>query len=292
MTTSVFLLHAAVHAAAAIPDTGTTRTTAAASYRATSTGGLYRADDLQRGQALLLQARLLTEQNGRLTPSPPLREIRNAPIDVAAELILRELLLVERPLWLWAAVNGNRLLWEHVPGGEQQLIDHLLQAERREAFLLSVAQTVDTQELAELGAIGEEILVDACRVYLTGVGRADLATTVVRVSRVSDQLGYDVTSADTGGKRHRMEVKTVRDHLGSVSFFISSNEALQARRDPLWSLVIVAADRDEPVIGWCAATTFLHLLPVDVEPNRASWASARVTVDVADLTPGLPLDAR
>lgn len=292
MTTSVFLLHAAAHAAAAIPITGTTRTVAAASYRATSTGGLYRADDLQRGQALLLQARLLTELDGVLTPTPTLREVRKAPIDVAAELILRELLLVERPLWLWAAMDRDRLLWEHVPGSDQQLIDHLLQAERREAFLLAVAQTVDTKELAELGATGEDIVVDACRTYLTGVGRGDLSATVARVSRVSDQLGYDVTSADTGGKRHRMEVKTVRDHLGSVSFFISSNEALQARRDPLWSLVIVAADRDKPVVGWCAGTTFLHLLPVDVEPNRAAWASARVTVDISDLTPGLPLDAR
>ncbi|MCJ1715099.1 protein NO VEIN domain-containing protein [Curtobacterium sp. VKM Ac-2922] len=292
MTVTVFLLQAAAYAATALGDQGASRGDADASYKATASGGLYRADDLRLGEQVLIDAHLLRDEGGQLVPSDRLLPIRRAPVDVAAELILRELLLVEQPLWLWAAVHGSDLQWEHVPDRDQQLVEHLIDAERREAYLLSIARTVDAEALGRAGRVGEEIVAAACRTYLEQQGRSDLATTVAHVSEVSDDLGYDITSPDTGGRRHRIEVKAVSAHLTTVSFFISRNEATQAARDPLWSLVVVAAQLDQPIVGWVAGAAFLHWLPVDVATEHARWWSARVTLDVTALTPGLPLDAR
>jgi hypothetical protein len=287
----MFLLQAAAFAAAAIGAQGASRAAADANYEASVTGGVYRADDLRRGEQLLVDARLLMEEDDVLLPSLRLTAIRQTPADVAAELIHRELLLVEQPLWLWAATAGSEVHWEHVPERDARLFEHLISAQRREAYLLSIARTLDAEALSRAANDGEEAVVAACQAHLRRQDREDLARAVAQVSTVSGGLGYDVSSPDTGGSRHRIGVKIVTDVVTTVSFFVTQNEATQAAEDPMWSLVVVAADQGNRILGWCTGAAFLDRLPINAAEEHVRWWSARVTVNVAALRPGLPIGA-
>lgn len=264
------------------------------SYDKLVTGGLYRPADLQAGHQLLQRARLVERDDDRHVPSEALRQLQDLPDDVAAEIVLHELLLQEPPLWLYAAVVDDEVRWEAVPNSDQDALRQFLaDASRREALLLTLGRTLDAALLAEYGAKGEEHVVEACRRYLHhDQQRPDLAAQVHRVSLRSDQLGYDITSPDTSGRRHRMEVKTTASASGgSVEFFLSRNEATVGERDPAWSLVAVRRhpDGELELIGWCSGITLLPLLPRDLLPN-GRWTTVRISIPTSDLTPGLPLD--
>ena len=264
-----------------------------ASYEKAVTGGLYRTQDLRGGNLLLQRARLVRiEGDGRCMPTPELLQLRGLPDDVAAELLLHELLLHEPPLWLYAAVVNDEVRWENVPDADQDALRQLLaDAARREALLLTLGRTLDTARLAEIGAAGEEHVAAACRQHLLDRGRPDLAAAVHRVSQRSDQLGYDVTSPDTAGHRHRLEVKTTGSAAGRVEFFLSRNEATVGRHDTSWALVAVRRDRDDSLhlVGWCRALTLVPLLPHDISPD-GRWTSVRISLPVEAFVPGLPLD--
>ena len=294
-TPTAFQLQAAVLAGRVLDLDGNSPPALLISYDKLVTGGIYRPQHLQAGHQLLVRARLVEHQGDRDVPSDALRQIRELPDDVAAELVLHELLLQEPPLWLYAAVVDDEVRWEAVPDADQDALRQLLaDAARREALLLTLGRTLDAALLAEYGANGEEHVVQACRQYLhREQQRPDLAAEVHRVSLRSDQLGYDVTSPDTIGRRHRMEVKTTASASGgSVEFFLSRNEATVGERDPAWSLVAVRRHPDGmlELIGWCPAVTLLPLLPRDLSPN-GRWTSVRISVPTSDFTPGLPLDA-
>jgi hypothetical protein len=265
----------------------------AASYDKLVTGGLYRPQDLSVGHRLLLRAKLVRADGDTYVPTPALLELCALPDDVAAELLLHELLLQEPPLWLYAAVVDEEVRWENVPDADRDALQQLLvDASRREALLLTLGRTLDAAELADLGRQGEEHVVEECKRHLHARGRPDLAADVHQVSLRSDQLGYDVTSPDTAGRRHRLEVKTTSSALaGRVEFFLSRNEASVGERDPMWSLVAVRRDLDGSleVIGWCPAVTLLPLMPRDLSP-QGRWTSVRISVAMTDLQPGLPLD--
>lgn len=295
ITPTAFQLRAAVLAGRVIEPAGNTVAELAASYDKLVTGGLYRPQDLQAGHQLLTRAKLVDERGGQHVPTAPLCQLRDLPDDVAAELVLHELLFNEPPLWLYAAVVDDEVYWENVPKADEDALRQLLaDAARREALLLTLGRTLDAALLAEYGSWGEEHVVQACRAYLNDdQERPDLATEVHRVSLRSDQLGYDVTSPDVTGHRHRMEVKTTRTSaVGRVEFFLSRNEATVGERDPAWSLVAVRRDPDGKlkIIGWCRAVTLLPLLPKDLS-SQGRWMSVRVSVATSDLTPGLPLDS-
>lgn len=227
------------------------------------------------------------------TPGEHLLQLRALPDEVAAEVLLHELLLNEPPLWLYAAVVEDEVRWENVPEVDQEALEQLLDdAARREALLLILGRTLDAQQLAEYGAHGEEFVVAACRQHLQDRDRPDLAATVNRVSLRSDQLGYDITSPDTTGHRHRLEVKTTASaSAGRVEFFLSRNEATVGVNDPAWSLVAVRRNRDQSLelIGWCSAVHLQPHLPKDLS-TQGRWTSVRLSVDTTDFRPGLPLD--
>lgn len=272
---------------------GNTTAALTASYESLPTEGYYRTQDLQAGHRLLQRAHLVTQTGDLHIPEPPLLELCSLPDDVAAELLLHELLLHEPPLWLYAAVVDDEVRWENVPEVDQQALKQLLaDAARREALLLTLGRTLDAQQLAEYGARGEEFVVAACRRHLQERDRPDLAAAVNRVSVRSDQLGYDVSSPDTTGHRHRLEVKTTASaSAGRVEFFLSRNEATVGANDPGWSLVAVRRNRDQSLelIGWCSAVHLQPHLPKDLSA-RGRWTSVRLSVDTTDFTPGLPLD--
>jgi hypothetical protein len=273
---------------------GNTAEALAVSYDKLVTGGLYRPQDLRVGHQLLQRAGLVTVSDLRHLPTPLLQQLCCLPDDVAAELLLHELLLQEPPLWLYAAVVDDEVRWENVPDADQDALAQLLSdAERREALLLTLGRTLDAQLLAEYGAWGEQHVVQACRQHLLDQGRPDLAADVHQVSLRSDQLGYDVTSPDTTGHRHRMEVKTTSSaSAGRVEFFLSRNEATVGERDRAWSLIAVRRDRDGnlDIVGWCRALSLLPLLPRDLSV-QGRWTSVRLSVPTTEFLPGLPLDS-
>lgn len=292
-TPTAYQLQAAVLAARVLDAHGNTTTSLQNSYDQLATGGLYRSQDLKAGHWLLQRAHLITIDGIHHTPTDTLLRLCKLPDDVAAELLLQELLLEEPPLWLYAAVVDDEVRWENVPQADQDAIEQLLEdAARREALLMAIGRALDAQQLADRGARGEEYVLHLCKGYLNQRDRPDLAAAVNRVSLRSDELGYDITSPDTMGHRHRIEVKTTSSaSAGRVEFFLSRNEATVGARDPAWSLVAVRRNRDDSLelIGWCSAMKLVSLLPRDVSAH-GRWSTVRLSVATTDFTPGLPLD--
>lgn len=293
-TPTAYQLHAAILAARVLDEHGNTAASLQTSYDQLATGGLYRSKDLEAGHGLLQRARLVQTSGNHYIPTSTLLQLCSLPDDVAAELLLQELFTEEPPLWLYGAVIDDEVRWENVPQTDREAIEQLLEdAARRESLLLALGRALDLDELEDQGARGEDFVVDMCRQHLTQRDRPDLAASVHRVSLRSDQLGYDITSPDTTGHRHRIEVKTTRSaSAGRVEFFLSRNEATVGQRDPAWSLVAVRCNRDDSLelIGWCSALRLVPLQPRDISV-QGRWTNVRLSVDTTDLTPGLPLDA-
>jgi len=76
-----------------------------------------------------------------------------------------------------------------------------------------------------------------------------------------------------------------------VEFFVSRNEATVGKHDPSWALIAVGRNHDETLksLGWCRADAFIPLLPND-SAAYGRWMSARVSLPIGALIPGLPLD--
>jgi hypothetical protein len=292
-TPTAYQLQAAVLAARVLDEHGNTAAALQTSYDQLATGGLYRSRDLEAGHWLLQRAHLVTTDGSQHIPTTALLRLCNLPDDVAAELLLQELLLEEPPLWLYAAVIDDEVHWENVPQADLEAIEQLLDdAARREALLMALGRALDAQQLADEGARGEEFVLNLCKEHLIKRDRPDLAAAVNRVSLRSDQLGYDITSPDTTGHRHRIEVKTTSSaSAGRVEFFLSRNEAAVGERDPAWSLVAVRRNRDDSLelIGWCSALKLVPLQPRDVSA-QGRWTNVRLSVATTDFSPGLPLD--
>lgn len=293
-TPTTYQLQAAILAGRVLDAGGNSTASLTASYDQLATGGLYRSQDLHAGHQLLHRAHLIDLDGDSHVPTQTLLNLCGLPDDVAAELLLQELLVKEPPLWLYAAVIDDEVRWENVPQTDQEALGQLLEdAARREAFLMSIGRTLDAAQLADQGAQGEEYVVGLCRQHLIDRDRPDLAAAVKRVSLRSDQLGYDVTSPDTTGHRHRLEVKTTASAFGGrVEFFLSRNEAAVGARDPGWSLVGVRRNRDNTLelIGWCSSVSLVPHLPRDIS-TQGRWASVRLSIAITNFEAGLPLDA-
>ena len=296
-TPTAYELDAAVVASRFIDRAGSSLAALKASYASAATGGLYRADDLSRGQELLLRAGLLEVTDEWLAPSSECVLLRHLPADVAVEVLLQLVLTSDPPMWLFAAIHEEEIRWENVPDGDEAALRRsIADADRREALLLNLGRTFDEDTRRELGAAGEEHVVSKCRIHLSQRGREDLAQEVLQVSQFSDQLGYDITSPDTAGRRHRLEVKTTTGYAGGapvVGVYISRNEAMVGQSDSDWALVAVRKDLmtgDYEIVGWCHADAFAPALPRDPS-RRGHWTSARIFLEERFLCSGLPLDA-
>ncbi len=294
-TPTSFELHAALIVARLVPDNGCSDSSFRASFSGVSTGGLYREQHLIRGQQILELAGLIIVSDAWCRPTAELQNLLSFPQDLAAELLLQRVLLTHPPLWLFAAISDETVQWENIPDDDARALRQAIdEADRREALLLALGRKFDQDRFTELGSQGEDHVVDRCRDHLLERGREDLAQEVKKVSDYSDQLGYDVSSPDTIGIRHRLEVKTTvaPGTDGNVSFYLSRNEANVGLGDASWALVAVrkdVIDESYEIVGWCRAETFADVLPAD-PPVGGHWASARITIPVAAFQTGLPLD--
>lgn len=286
-------LGAAIVAATVLDPGGTPNATAAGSYLRVPTGGIYGINDLHDGQRLLVACGLVVEQDKTLYLTHAGVRFRDLDGTRAAEVLLSIFLEREPPLWMAAAVQGDTVFDELVPDRDGAVLAEVFtDPGRREALLLRLAQRFDPIERQELGAAGETVVVEQCRCALIAGGRPELASGVVRVSEVSDQLGYDITSPKLRGGIARLEVKTSGRLQDYVDVYVSRNEALTGARDPHWALVVCArtAAGDVELVGWMPAADFVEHLPYNRSPT-ARWESARLTIAMRALRPGLPLDA-
>lgn len=269
------------------------------SYASLRTGGLFNEDSLLRAQRLLEELGLLDRDERTIRATDELAALHQLPEPVFVEALLQRWLVARAGLWLYAFARDPEPNWgELVPEAADRLLAAVYEnPEQRRAVVRMLAHKVDADALAELGARGEVAVERACRDQLTAAGRPDLAEQVARVSLHDDTLGFDVTSADCRGLRHNMEVKTTGAPAGPVEFYLSRNEVLVGAADPRWVVVVARRGMDDLITlaGWLPYRVLEPLLPTDADASpaaRARWASIRVTVDEALLTPGLPLDAR
>lgn len=150
----------------------------------------------------------------------------------------------------------------------------------------------DAEDKALIGAIGEELVVEAAREGLLRAERLDLRDQVRRVSLVDDSLGYDVHAPAIASAPRLLEVKsTVREGGSGFDFFISRNEyevGLKHAGD--WALVACAISpgrvvEGSAVVGWCRAAALRPYLPEDA---NGRWTEAQVWLPRSVLNDGIP----
>lgn len=106
------------------------------------------------------------------------------------------------------------------------------------------------------------------------------------VSLFDDSLGYDITLTTEDGVRHLFEIKTTsRQTLSEFEFYLSRNEYRIAGLEAHWYIACMRISNGEVnfegLVNWeKLQTTF----PNDTSP-RNTWASAKVSVQTADLRP-------
>lgn len=285
------LLRSALVAASVCDARGVEATIVHRSYVRLPTDGIYHADDLERGELLLLQCGLLIAENSVLYPTDRLRALVDLPIDEAAPLLLAVVAEKSTPLWIHTAVRGDAVWPEFISEQDERVLAQVIpDLDRREAFLLALGNRSPSALLAHVGALGECMVVQQSRQDLEAVGRNDLAARVQRVSLISDQLGYDVVAPTVGGTLRRMEVKTTTNAgYSHIEIHLSRNEAMVGLRDPSWALVVcrVCNGHAEEIVGWCRATALSSLLPKDMH-TRGKWESAKLLLEREMLMSGLP----
>lgn len=279
---SPHIARAALHVAAVLDQRGSPVGDARESYWRRATGGLFPDADLRRAEVLLIDSGLVQERDGVLIPTEALRELLDGTVEDAVEVITMRVLTQEEPAWL-----SNTEL--EAPDALDSLIANPL---TREELLLALGRRFDDAHQRLLGQIGEEIVVAEARKELENLGYTDLARAVRRVSRESDQLGYDVSAPRISGTRRLLEVKaTMATATSSHGVHLTRNEAEVGTRYPHdWALVIcritnVEAEAGE-IVGWCQRAVLDDLLPHDVAAGR--WEQSWIEIPAGAFTPGLP----
>lgn len=280
---SAHLVHAAMHVAQQLEQHGSPVEATRRGYSHYASGGMFPPADLRRGERLLLMAGVIREEGGMLYPGDQLASLVALPDEVAHESLLASVAAQSAPAWL-----TNEPL-ELPPGAAADLEALLPDPERREAFLLAMARRYDDELQNERGRRGEEFVCAELAVELAELGREDLAGGIRQVSKISDQLGYDVVAPKVDAGFRRIEVKTSRRVAdGLASFFLSRNEAEVGRRDSGWALALVHEDEagELQTVGWCRGKALLRFFPSD-EPG-GSWRSVELQVPTSIFAPGLP----
>ena len=261
-----------------------------AAWHRTPTDAVFSPDDLLAGAELLAQTGLLATSNGLVVPDPSLRSLLAMNTTEACELLAGRLLEAWRPLWLSAAVGERGVSPQLIPDDVLRALAQLIpDPSERESFLLAMGRRFTEDDRRRVGNIAEEAVVAACRDEFAAAGRVDLAKKVIRVSLVSDQLGYDVAAPRQAGTTRHIEVKGTRARGTTIAVFLFRNEAATAMGDRDWSLVVCrVGDNDAAdVVGWTTVQTIMDRLPAD--PSRGgAWQLAEVYLDTAELSGGLP----
>ncbi|HWX98140.1 MAG TPA: DUF3883 domain-containing protein [Solirubrobacteraceae bacterium] len=277
---SLHVARAALHVAAIVDQRGSMAAEAEESYWHHATGGTFAPADLDRGERLLLDAGLLVDRNGKLTPTPQLAQLLEGSAPDALAALTRRVIAVIAPTDL------------EEPAAAAQLAELVPDAARREQLLMDLQRRFDDTRQRLIGEVGEELVMGAARSELRAMGRGDLAREVQRVSLLSDQLGYDIRAPRVTGARRLLEVKatTAAATPSSLAIHLSRNEADTGARFPDWALVACVVENIDQrlghIVGWCSSQALADLLPLDGLASR--WEQACIDLPLERLSPGLP----
>ena len=257
-------------------------------FHSAATHGMFRLQDLRSGRRLLESLQLLRCDQDTLYPDPALLEFGRCSLDEAAQLSFTRLMEATQPIWLASAIEGNSIIDEYIPTKVTRYLEDVFSdMDRRELILLAVGQRYDPDRMGVIGLQGELAVLAACREYLEQSGRRELRDSVIHVSKISDQLGYDIVSPTLDDRRARIEVKStasLKDH----SVYISRLEAAVGRADRDWRLVFCRAQSTETeIVGHCSFSAIEDQIPTDRAPGE--WSVARLQLSVLSLEPGVPL---
>lgn len=247
-------------------------------------------EELASAEDALISAGLIRLESASMFPDPTFFSVCELSESEYPLLLLGLLLETQSPLWLKVAFgDGTQFSPELVPEEMARLLEEYLpDAEQREVYLLARGRVVSNKELEEIGAKAEEKVVSACQEQLIELGAIDAAAKVIRVSLISDELGYDVTAPRVVGGVRRLEVKGTRSQSSTIAVFISRNEYETGMRDSDWSLVVVRIGANiEEIVGWATAQEIQPLVPED-QHDQGRWQSAKIRLDATTLNPYLP----
>jgi hypothetical protein len=164
----------------------------------------------------------------------------------------------------------------------------------QEHLLRSMTSLYDASHLAEVGAIGEVLVLSQVKLQLTALGHQSLADNARWVSQLDDSAGYDIAAPYIGGGERLLEVKSTTAHGEVVTVHLSRNEADEGLKEPDWLLVVCRVlsieDRSGVVMGWLTVNDVRSHFPVDSVGGK--WESVAIAVHVCDLVPGIPGSAR
>jgi hypothetical protein len=284
---SRFRLLAALEVAGLISPQGTAVEAARLSYSQHPSEGLFGLVDLALGEDLLVACRLLERRDGMLIPVEGVAELLALEPQAAIEVLLGRYIEYVPPSWLAGAIANGSVRLELISSADSRALESAItDPDQREAFLLALGNRVDPALLQALGSRGEEFVVTLCRIELMEAGRDDLVNEVIRVSTISDMLGYDVRAPAADESPRRLEVKTVGG--SRLEVHLTRNEAARGASDPCWALLVVRALADtEELLGWCRGSELSPFLPRDGHV-RGRWESVRIGLPPGLLHPGLP----
>lgn len=271
-------IEAAVHVARVIGSNRARLVDARESYWRRALGGSFGPADLQIGEELLLACNLIELLGDDLVATEELIDLTA----LNAEEFEAFLCLRGATLCITSQLDSTTFLAE--------LAYLVPDSFRRERILRGLSHLLDDAARKEIGDIGEEIVASKLKEELEVLGYPNLAAKIVRVSLFDDTAGYDIWAPSIGGGERLLEVKATTRDQDPVFIHISRNEADTGiqRRD--WSLVVCrindVGNRSGDVLGWITASELSINFPRDT-PNGA-WESAKISVPLALLMPGIP----
>jgi len=273
-------IRAALRVAALIDPQGSPVVAARETYWHVASGGTLPPPDLTMGEALLVDLGLAVVHDDSIRRTPLLDALLEGDEESAAASIVIAS-VDEHP-------DVALLDLEHVQARVAECIHDRLQ--QRDALTVILTKFDDTHRRL-VGEIGEEIVFHAARAELADAGHLELAARVRLVSLVSDAYGYDIVAPRAHGADRLLEVKATTSISDSqATVHLSRNEADVGSRRDNWMLVLChihdAERRHGNIVGWAGYRELRSLLPTD--RTRGRWESASLTLDLANLVPGLP----
>ena len=236
-------------------------------------GGRTDLDELGLALASLKEIKLVEEDSGYLSASPKAVFASRAEGIDGVRLLYFVILEAAIPLWVLSVTGYGEVVHDElIPDYEKTILLELYDArEAREAFLLALARKFDSKSRARMGLEGELYVMELCERELGDAGRMDLIPRIRHVSKISDQLGYDIVAPYSSGLNRRLEVKATATFGLSTTFFISRNELECGMSDPHWFLVIVGVGDRPRLLGYLRVEQIDIHLPSD-SPSTPFYA--------------------
>jgi hypothetical protein len=262
-----------------------------AGYTQLATDGIYGYDDLRRGEEILIRAGLLHRESGKLIGDSRLYTIRALGRE-AVEVILGLFLRYNRPSWIATVVSESEVREEYIPSRMRRRLNDIFRDEsQRDAFLTS-ARISPESSTSEIGQLGEEEVLRACRKQRRDAGYPELARGVRQVSEVSDHFGYDISAPCPEGNAYHLEVKTVGYSSGPTRFHLTRNQYTVGVRDSKWKLVVCRKESDQvSIVGWSNAKQVWSQIPEEQDGESGCtvrWEELRIRLSNNRLRAGLP----